>query len=145
MARPRSSRSIALGAALLAVVLLVLLLVAVSAGARGEKVGISARVSGDVNGGAVSMNASCNAGCASVRAVGTISGKSVGQIALGAAVKRVQGGKARLALRIPASARSKVNAALDRGERVMASLRVTGFDAAGRPLVTASGRVQLGP
>jgi hypothetical protein len=145
MARPRSSRSIALGTALLAVVLLVLLLAAVSAGARAEKVGISARVSGAVDNGAVSMKASCNASCASVRAVGTITGKSVGKVALGAAFKHVQDGRATLALRIPASARRKINAALDRGERVMASLRVTGLNAAGRPLVTASGSVQLGP
>lgn len=121
-----------------------MLLAATPSGADGKKIGITARVSGAVSDGAVSLRASCNVGCASVRAVGSISGAGIGTVALAPAVKPLKGGKATLALRIPAGVRGKVRSALARGHRVMASLRVTGLDAAGRALVSAAGRVQLG-
>ena len=145
MARPRSSRFFAVGVAGLAALLLSVALSAGPAGARDAKIGISARVNGDVDRGAVSLVAACNRGCTSVRATGSIRGPgSIGQVALSPSLKRLKGGKATLELRIPASVRSRVDAALGRGEKVTASLRVVGLDAAGRALVSAAGRVRLG-
>jgi hypothetical protein len=143
MERLRSRRLLALGTLGLALVAAALLAVAPADAGR-TKVKLSARVSGAVTGGAVSVRASCLQACAAVRGAGTVSGSAIGTIALAPTSKPMRAGRATLALRIPASARGKVNAALSRGEHVTASLRVTALDAAGRALVSASGRVQLG-
>ena len=143
MERLHSRRSFAVGTMCLALLAAALLVVA-PADAGKTKVKLSARVSGAVTGGAVSVRATCQHVCVSVHGAGSVSGSAIGKIALEPATRTMRGGKATLALKIPAAARSKVNAALSRGERVTASLRVTALDAAGRELVSATGRVQLG-
>ena len=143
MERLRSRRSFAFGTLGLALLAATLLMVAPADAGR-TTVKLRARVSGAVNGGAVSVRASCQHLCVSVHGAGSVSGSAIGRIALTPATKAMESGKATLALKIPAGARSKVNAAISRGERVTASLRVTALDAAGRELVSATGRVQLG-
>lgn len=143
MERLHSRRLLALGTVGLAPLAALLLAVA-PADAGKTTVKLSAHVSGAVTDGAVSVRATCQRGCAAVRGAGSVNGSAIGRIALAPATKAMRAGKATLALKIPAAARSKVNAALSRGEHVTASLRVTALDSAGRELVSATGRVQLG-
>ena len=137
------SRRLALGTIGLAVLSATMLLVAPADAGR-TTVKLSAHVSGAVKSGAVSVRTSCTRHCSSVRAAGTVRGSAFGRVTLTPTAKAMRGGRATLALRIPAAARHKVRAALSRGERVTASLRVTALDGTGRALVSAAGRVRLG-